>query len=92
MKKVADILNFIFGIGVVITLFLGGLSVLGYIIALFIGGETATAICTFIFKTYFPIIITATAIFVGCGLIGMYLTKKKALTLGDQAATNNEEE
>ncbi|MBO5928930.1 MAG: hypothetical protein J6Q42_02805 [Clostridia bacterium] len=81
MKRIANVLNIIFGIGTMLTLFLGGLTVLGYVVALFIGGETATEICAFIYKTFFPYLIRATSVFVGCGLIGMYLEKKKALTM-----------
>jgi hypothetical protein len=81
MKRIANVLNIIFGIGTMLTLFLGGLTVFGYIVALFIGGETATEICAFIYKTFFPYLIRATSVFVGCGLIGMYLEKKKALTM-----------
>lgn len=80
MKKVTDILLKVFGIGVCFCLFAGGFSILGYVVALIIGGETATAICTFIFKKYLPLIIRFTSIFTGVGLLGMYLSHQKALT------------
>lgn len=80
MKKLSDIVLKIFAIGVVAVLFAGGLSLVGYIVAMFIGGETATVICVFIHKTYFPYVIRFTSIFIGCGLVGMYLSKIKALT------------
>ena len=48
---------------------------------MFIGGETATEICIFIHKTYFPWVITFTSVFVGFGLIGMYLNKMKSLSI-----------
>ena len=47
-KKLSDILKTIFGYGVMIDLFAGGLTFFGYIAALIIGGEVATAICTVI--------------------------------------------
>lgn len=81
MKKVTDIILTIFAVGVLLTLFVGGLTLLGYIIALCIGGEGATALCVFIHKKLFPWIIRFTSIFVGLGLIGMYLSKVKALTV-----------
>lgn len=81
MKKVANVLNTLFGVGVLLALFAGGIAVLGYIVAMFIGGETATELCRIIYKEYFAWIIKFTSVFIGCGLIGMYLDKKKALTI-----------
>ena len=83
MKKVSNILLKIFAIGVLITLFLGALTLVGFIVAMFIGGNTATLICVFIHKTLFPYIIKLTCVFVGMGLIAMYLLKIKALTSND---------
>lgn len=86
MKKASDILLKIFGIGVLLALFAGALSLLGFVIAMFIGGETATAICVFIHKTYFPYVIKFTSVVVGIGLIGMYLSKVKALSLKEDTS------
>ena len=85
MKKISNILLTIFAVGVILTLFAGGASVLGYIVAIIIGGETATAICATIYTVCFPWIIKVCSAAVGCGLIGMYLEKKKALTVGGNA-------
>lgn len=82
MKKISDIILRIFGIGVTVCLFAGAVAILGFIAALIIGGEIATQICVFIHKTYFPYVIQITSIFVGLGLIGMYMNKIKALTVG----------
>ena len=85
MKKVTDIILTVFAVGVLCALCLGGLTLLGYLTALCIGGESATAICVFIHKKLFPWIIRATSVFVGLGLVGMYLSKIKALTVsGDK--------
>lgn len=81
MKKISDIILTIFGIGITLCLFAGSISIIGFIFALIIGGETATEICVFIHKTYFPIVITFSSIFSGLGLIGLYLKKTKALVL-----------
>lgn len=86
MKKAIDIILTVFSVGVLLTLFLGGLTLLGYILALCIGGETATEICVFIHKKFFPWLIRFTSVFVGLGLLGMYLSKVKALTVaGDKS-------
>lgn len=88
MKKISNILLTIFAIGVIFTLFAGGASVLGYIVALVIGGEKSTNICVSIYTVFFPWVIQICSISVGSGLIGMYLDKKKALTVkGDMKDT-----
>ncbi len=80
MKKISEVCKMIFGYGIMITLFAGGLTFFGYLAALFIGGETATAICVFIYKQIFPIIIYATTCLILFGLVAMYLGGEKALT------------
>ena len=81
MKKISDILLRVFSIGVLCILFAGGLSVLGFLFAMFLGGEVAVLICEFIHKQYFPWVIKFATMFVGCGLVGMYLQKDKALSI-----------
>lgn len=80
MKKFTDVLLKIFAYGIIACLFAGGLSLIGYLVGLVIGGEAATNLCAWVFKTYLPWVITATSIFTGIGLLGMYLNKQKALT------------
>ena len=84
MKKISSICLRLFAIGVLITLFAGALSLVGYLVAFFIGGETATELCKFIHKEYFPVVIQICSVSVLFGLIGMYLEKKKALTFSDE--------
>lgn len=83
MKKTSVILTKIFAIGITLCFFLGGLSLVGYIIGIIIGGETATNICGFIFTQYFPWVIKLTSVFAGVGLLSMYLSKQKTLTVDD---------
>ena len=80
MKKISDVLLKVFAYGIIACLFAGGLSLVGYVIGFIIGGESASALCTWVFKTYLPWVIKATSIFTLIGLIGMYLSKQKALT------------
>lgn len=80
MKKISKGLRAIFSVGALACLFAGALAFLGYMVALFIGGETATMLCVFIYKSYFPWVIRICSISVGFGLIGMYFDKVKALT------------
>ncbi len=84
MKKIGNILLYIFAVGIIICLLAGAFSLIGYIVALFIGGETATEMCVFIHKQYFPIVIKFTSVFAGVGLLGMYFNKVTALTIKEQ--------
>ncbi len=85
-KKIAAVLRTVFGYGIMITLFAGGLTFFGYVAALIIGGGTATAICTFIYKEIIPIIIYASTILVLLGLVVMYLSGEVALTVDKEKA------
>ena len=80
LKRISDVFKIIFGYGIMIVLFAGGLTFFGYVAALIIGGETATEMCTWIYKTFIPIIIKASTILILFGLATMYLAGEKALT------------
>ena len=80
MKKLSDVLKMIFGYGMMICLFAGGLTFFGYVAALIIGGEAAAAICVFLYKTFLPIVIYVTTILVLLGLVAMYCAGEFALT------------
>ncbi len=86
MKKITDILKLIFGYGIMIVLFVGGLTFFGYVAALFIGGDAAAAICTWIYKKLTPVLIYASTVLILFGLFTMYLAGEKALT--PEAAKN----
>lgn len=91
-KKISNVLKIIFGYGIMITLFAGGLTFFGYVAALIIGGNTATAICTVIYKDIIPIIIYASVILVLLGLVAMYLGGEVALTPEKKKAQKHEGE
>lgn len=80
LKKIAGVFKLIFGYGIMIVLFAGGLTFFGYLAALIIGGETATAICTWIYKSFVPVMIYASTVLILFGLLTMYLAGEKALT------------
>ncbi len=91
LKKISDIFKIIFGYGIEIVLFAVGLTFFGYLIALLIGGETATNICTWIYKTFIPVIIKASTILILFGLLTMYLAGEKALTPDKHSAKDEGE-
>ncbi len=80
LKKISEPLKMVFGYGVMITLFVGGLTFFGYLIALIVGGDTAATICTFIYKQIVPVMIYTTNCLVIFGLLTMYLAGEFALT------------
>ncbi|SEQ20307.1 hypothetical protein SAMN02910369_01397 [Lachnospiraceae bacterium NE2001] len=82
LKKISDVFKLIFGYGIMIVLFAGGLTFFGYVVALIIGGDTATAICTWIYNSFIPVIIYASTILILFGLLTMYMAGEKALTPG----------
>lgn len=85
MKKIVDkitaVLRITFGYGILIGLFAGGLTFLGFVVAVIIGGDTAAAICRFIHKEIFPVIVYGTSVMVLLGLVIMYLSGETALTV-----------
>ena len=91
LKKISDVFKIIFGYGIEIVLFAGGLTFFGYLAALFIGGDTATAICTWIYKTFIPIIVKTSTILILFGLLTMYLAGEKALTPNKKEAKDEGE-
>ena len=91
IKKVTKIFKLIFGYGIMIVLFAGGLTFFGYVAAMIIGGETATNICTWIYKSFIPVIIKASTILILFGLLTMYMAGEKALTPDRHSAKDERE-
>ena len=91
-KKIASVLRVIFGYGIMVCLFAGGLTFFGYVAALIIGGDTAATICEVIYKDIIPIIIKTSTILVLLGLVTMYLNGEKALTSNKKKSTKHEGE
>lgn len=77
--KIAKVLGYIFGIGVMIALFVGGATFIGYVAAMIIGGETATEICVFIYKTIYPVLFYFSSSIALLGLVKMYIAGEKSM-------------
>lgn len=73
LKKLTDFMQVIFGYGILIALFAGGISALGYVAAIIIGGDTAAAICDFIYLKAYPVLVYFTTSMIVLGLLCMYL-------------------
>ncbi len=92
MMTLSGYLKTIFGYGIMICLFAGGLTFFGYLAALFIGGETATVICVYIYETIIPYIIYGSTILVLLGLVAMYLAGETALTPSGKSMQKHDSE
>ena len=75
----ATVLSYIYAIGIALSLFAGALSAVGYVVALIAGGDTAAAICEFIYKDFYPIIIYVASVSILAGLVKMYVAGEKSL-------------
>ena len=91
-KKIASVLRTIFGYGIMISLFGGGLTFFGYVAALIIGGDTAATICAFIQEKFLPVMIYISTIMVILGLVVMYLNGETALTPDKKKSSKHEGE
>ncbi len=78
--KISEVCKKIFGYGIYVSLFVGGLTFLGYVAAFIIGGDTAAKICQTISKNIIPVIIYLANCIVILGIISMYLAGELALT------------
>lgn len=91
-KKIASVLRTIFGYGIMISLFAGGLTFFGYVAALIIGGDTAATICAVINEKIIPVIIYVSTIMVLLGLVAMYFNGETALTPDKKKSSKHEGE
>lgn len=90
-KKLSHVCKLLFGYGIMIVLFAGGLTFFGYLAALIIGGDAAAAICAWLYKSFIPAIVYASTVLILFGLVTMYLAGEKALT-PDKKASSHEGE
>ncbi|MBQ0017895.1 MAG: hypothetical protein KBS63_01610 [Clostridiales bacterium] len=79
MEKLVKVCKKVFGYGIMLVLFAGGLTFFAYVAALLIGGDTAAAICNWTYNSFIPIIIYASTVLILFGLLTMYLAGEKAL-------------
>ena len=91
-KKISSVLRVVFGYGIMLCLFAGGLTFFGYVAALCIGGEAAATICQVISKSVTPVIIKTSTVMVLLGLLVMYLNGEVALTSDKKKSAKNKSE
>lgn len=94
-QKIASALRVVFGWGVLISLFAGGLTFFGYVVAIILGGGEGgigAQICTVLYKQVFPIIVYISTGCVLLGLLTMYLSGEQALTVKKHETAKHEGE
>ena len=91
LNKISKILDYIYGIGIFIALFVGGLTFIGFIIAFLIGGQTATEICTFIYKKIFAYLIYGGSVVILLGLVNIYIKNQKILSINDKESSKEKQ-
>lgn len=80
-KRLAKILNKIYGLLMSVSFFGGFLPLIPFLIAIAIGGEWAERIAVFLHKDFYPWVIITGSISVVIGLLSMYLEKKEGLSV-----------
>ncbi len=94
-QKIASVLKVVFGWGVMLSLFAGGLTFFGYLVAIIIGGGEGgigAEICRVISKEITPVITYVSTCCVLLGLLTMYLSGEQALTVKKEESAKHEGE
>ena len=85
LKKPVAVGKIIFGYAIMISLFVGGATLIGFIVALCVGGDAAAAICAFIKAYMIPGVTYTSTVAVMFGIILMYLSGEIALSAKKKA-------
>ena len=72
-EKIYNVLNKIYGVTILVSLFAGCLPVVPFIIAIIVGGNTGANISVFLYKQYYPWVAVLAAVSVIIGIIAMYI-------------------
>ena len=87
-EKIANVLTYIYAVGIAVALFAGALSSIAYLVAMVIGGDTATEICRFVYKDFYPVIIYISSVSILLGLVKMYVAGQKSLVPAKKKKAN----
>lgn len=102
-EKIFNVLNKIYGVSLLASLFAGFLPVIPFIIAILVGGEIGADISVFLYKQYYPWVAVLASFAVIVGIIAMYIggkitfkfpknAKKDRLKKGDEKEFKAEED
>ena len=88
-EKICKMLNKVYGAVLMVSFFAGILPLIPFIIAIIIGGETGEAISLFLYKEYYPWVISAAAVSVIIGWIASYIKKSPSKKTNNTASDNS---
>ena len=80
-QKIYKILNKIYGVMMTISFFAGILPLIPFVIAIIIGGDIGANISTFLYKQFYPWVITIGSMSILVGLVAMYVGKLEGLSV-----------
>ncbi|MBE6663241.1 MAG: hypothetical protein E7602_01920 [Ruminococcaceae bacterium] len=75
-EKIYNVMNKIYGISILVSLFAGFLPVIPFILAIIIGGETGANISVFLYKQYYPWVAVLASLAVIIGIVALYIGGK----------------
>ena len=90
-QKIYNVLNRIYGVMMFISFFAGILPLIPFVIAIIIGGDIGATISTFIYKQYYPWVITLGSVAILVGLVAMYIGKLEGLSVKKVSADGKKE-
>lgn len=80
-EKIYNVLNKIYAISILASLFAGLLPLIPFIIAIIVGGEAGANISVFLYKEYYPWVAVLASFAVIVGLLAMYIGNKITFSL-----------
>ena len=89
-EKVYKILSRIYGIMMSISFFAGFLPLIPFVFAVIVGGKLGESISLFLYKQYYPWVITIGSLALVVGLIAMYVINQNALSIKESKKIDNE--
>ena len=72
-EKIYNILNKIYGVAILVSLFGGVLPLIQFIVAMIIGGDAGANISVFLYKKYYPWVAVFAAVAVLIGIAALYI-------------------
>lgn len=92
-QKIYTVIQKIYGVLMTVSFFAGILPIIPFAIAMIIGGQPGQAIAEFLYNEYYKWVILGASVSVLFGLVGMYVSGEKGLSVksvGKKKETNEE--
>lgn len=80
-EKIYSVLNKIYGVSILVSLFAGLLPIIPFIVAMIIGGKAGANISVFLYNQYYPWVAVLASFAVIVGLVALYIGKNITFSL-----------